>query len=312
MRMDKKEFRARLGTWQGGAAAKLESLMTSSDFDGVISAADAAELAAEMNITVAELALELVPFARLYAVAPISNYKVGAVALGLTGALYYGANLEVYGQALSFALHAEQSATSNAWLHGELGLATLAVSAAPCGYCRQFLYELTTADNLGILLPDTGEQSLLSLLPDPFGPEKGGLMEAQDHGLFLSTTPNEAGAAALAAANASYSPYTSTFAGVALRMSDGTVLCGRYAENVAFNPSLSPLEAALSIAVFNDYDFDDISEAVLVELPGAASQVDATEAVLGCVARNANLTVLYASQREAGARSARPRQAAQS
>jgi cytidine deaminase len=200
---------------------------------------------------------------------------------------------------LSFALHAEQSATSNAWLHGEEGLTSLAVSAAPCGYCRQFLYELTTASTLTILLPDTEDQLLTTLLPDPFGPENGGLMEVQDHGLTVSPTPDDTGIAALAAANASYSPYATTFAGVALRMSDGSIFSGRYGENAAFNPSMSPLEAALSIVVFNDYDFDDIAEATLVELSGPASQVDATSAVLSMVASNVPLTVLYATQEAA-------------
>jgi cytidine deaminase len=296
MRLNLDDLGVLLKKWPPMAAGKLKRLMTDDEFDGVISAADAAYLAEQWDMSVSEVALELVPFAKCYAVAPISNFRVGAAAVGLTGALYYGANLEFPDQALSFALHAEQSATSNAWLHGETGLIALAVSAAPCGYCRQFLYELTTASSLNILLPDTEVQSLTSLLPNPFGPEKGGLMEEQDHGLTLSTSPEDTGAAALAAANASYSPYTSTFAGVALRMSDGNIFSGRYAENIAFNPSMSPLEAALSIVVFNDYEFSEIVEAVLVELPNPASQIDATEAVLKSVASTVSLTVLNAEE----------------
>jgi cytidine deaminase len=304
MRFHKDELDSRLSKWPRSAAEKIKRRMSEEEFDGVISAADAAYLAEQLDITVSELALELLPFAQLYAVAPISSFKVGAVALGLTGALYYGANLEIPGQALSFTVHAEQSATSNAWLHGETGLTSLAVTAAPCGYCRQFLYELTTASSLTVLLPDTEAQSLTSLLPDPFGPEQGGLMQEEDHGLTLPTTPDDTGAAALAAANASYSPYTSTYAGVALRMSDGSIFSGRYAENVAFNPSMSPLEAALSIVVFNNYDFADIVEAVLVELPNAASQVDATEAVLKSLTSTVSLTVLDAEEGDAKALSA--------
>jgi cytidine deaminase len=301
--MKRNDLGALLSKLRPKAAAKLKGLMTDDGFDGVISAADAVYLAEQLDMTVPEVALNLVPFARLYAVAPISNFFVGAVAVGLTGALYYGANLEFPDQALSFTLHAEQSATSNAWLHGETGLTALAVSAAPCGYCRQFLYELTTASSLSILLSDGEEQSLTSLLPNPFGPEQGGLMEEQDHGLTLSTSPDDTGIAALAAANASYSPYTSTFAGVALKMSDGNIFAGRYAENIAFNPSMSPLEAALSIVVFNDYDFSEIVEAVLVELPNPASQLDATEAVLKSVASTVSLTVLNAE--ESGAKALR-------
>lgn len=302
MGIDGKKLAAKLSAWPNGAAARLEAIMMSRDFDGGIGAADAAAMAAEMGTTVSHLALKLVPFARLYAVAPVSNYKVGAVGLGLSGGLYCGANLEIYGQALSFTLHAEQSATSNAWLHGETGLTALAVSAAPCGYCRQFLYEITTSHGLTILVPNAKPQRLLSLLPDPFGPQRGGLLEVQDHGFTLASKPDETGAAALAAANASYSPYTSSFAGVALRMSDGTILSGRYAENIAFNPSLSPLAAALSVAVFRNYGLEEIEDAVLVEVKGGSSQVDATRAVLGSVAPKARLTIFHAQQDGAAAK----------
>ena len=63
----------------------------------------------------------------------------------MSGNLYFGANYEFPGQALSFTVHAEQAATMHAISFGETGIDLLAVSAAPCGYCRQFLNELTTA-----------------------------------------------------------------------------------------------------------------------------------------------------------------------
>ena len=91
------------------------------------------------------------------------------------------------------------------------------------------------------------------------------------------------GVAALAAANASYSPHTSTFAGVALQTGSGLIVTGRYAENAAYNPSLSPLQAALSQLVLHDQPFSSIARIVLVEAPGPASQVDATTAVSGSV-----------------------------
>src|ERR1044072_1559554 len=134
-------------------AAAVKLMMLDPSYRGVISAAQAAELEQQSGMNAWQLAYSLVPAAQLYAVTPVSN-NVGAVAVGLSGALYYGANLEVAGQALSFTLHAEQSATSNAWINGEQGLNYLAISAAPCGYCRQFLYELVDATTLQIVLPD--------------------------------------------------------------------------------------------------------------------------------------------------------------
>ncbi len=45
-------------------------------------------------------------------------------------------------------IHAEQCLIANALLHGERGLRKLAVSAAPCGHCRQFYSELCCAVRL--------------------------------------------------------------------------------------------------------------------------------------------------------------------
>src|SRR5439155_19433360 len=123
------------------------------------------------------------------AIPPISNFFVGAVARGTSRKLYLGANFEFPGQALSFTVHAEQAAVVQAMSAGETGLDMLAVSAAPCGYCRQFLNELTTASTLKVLLPAATPTLLTSLLPDAFGPVSLGvtaaLMSPQAHGLTL-------------------------------------------------------------------------------------------------------------------------------
>lgn len=266
---------------------ELQDIVGDPAFNGVISASDATALAQQQGITIEQLAINLVPYAQAYAVVPISNFKVGAVGVGLTGALYYGANLEVAGEALSFTVHAEQACTANAWINGEQGLATLAISAAPCGYCRQFLYELVDAATLTVALPGAPLQPLTYFLPDPFGPHdlgvQGGLMQAQYNGLSVAGPLDATASAALAAANAAYSPYTATFAGVALTTSAGVTCTGRYAENAAYNPSMSPLEAALSQLVFHGQSFDTIVEAVLVEAAGSASQVGATQVLLGAL-----------------------------
>ena len=176
-------------------------------------------------IDVGPLMISLLPFAAAYARVPISNYPVGAVALGMpTGSpipnMYLGANVEFTGEALSFTVHAEQSATTNAWLNGEQGIQALAISAAPCGYCRQFLYELVTAQALDILLPQQGSLApatspLTVFLPDAFGPQdlglQGGLMTPQQNGLTLAS-PDPLVQAALTAANTCYAPYTKNFA----------------------------------------------------------------------------------------------------
>ena len=61
-----------------------------------------------------------------------------AVGLGASGALYVGVNLEFARLPLYNSVHAEQFLLVNALHHGERAIQRLAVSAAPCGHCRQF------------------------------------------------------------------------------------------------------------------------------------------------------------------------------
>jgi cytidine deaminase len=237
------------------------------------------------DVPIEELMLGLIPAAKRFAIPPISNFFVGAVARGLSGNLYFGANFEFPGEALSFSVHGEQAATLNAISHGETGIDLFAVSAPPCGYCRQFLYELTTASTLTIILPNTPATRLTALLPGAFGPADlgvtAGLMSPQAHGMLLPSPLDDTAQAALDAANSSYAPYSRGYAGVALKTSDGNVYRGSLAENAAFNPSMSPLEAAVVMLAMSAHKYSDIIDAVLVETKGSkSSQIGVTRAVL--------------------------------
>jgi cytidine deaminase len=242
------------------------------------------------GIPLEQLMLALIPMAKTFAIPPISNFYVGAVAHGLSGSLYFGANYEFPGQALSFTVHGEQAATAHAISFGETGIDLLAVSAAPCGYCRQFLYELTTASKLLIILPNTPTTPLTALLPNAFGPQDVGvtaaLMSPQSHGMTLPS-PDELTQAALDAANSSYAPYSFSYAGVALKTGDGQIYTGGVAENAAFNPSMSPLEAAVVTLTINGRKkYSDITDAVLVEAANSqASQISATRDVLSTMTK---------------------------
>jgi len=238
------------------------------------------------GIPLDELMLELIPFAQKFAIPPISNFYVGAIAHGVSGALYAGANYEFPGEALSFSVHGEQAAVANAMAHGETGIDLLAVSAAPCGYCRQFLNELTTATTLQVILEGSPATLLIQLLPASFGPRDLGvaaaLMATQSHSMTLENASDALANAALRAANASYAPYSASYAGVALQTSDGGMFSGGVAENAAFNPSMSPLEAAIvDLVIRGRKSYTDIVDAVLVEAAGSkASQAGATIAIL--------------------------------
>src|SRR5512138_585592 len=114
--------------------------------------------------------LERLAEAQSYARPAVSGYRVGAVARGTSGALYLGANLEFPGVSLGQTVHAEQAALSNAFMHDEPGIDAIAVTAPPCGHCRQFLYEFAEGRDIQILLPGQPATSLTALLPRPFGP----------------------------------------------------------------------------------------------------------------------------------------------
>jgi cytidine deaminase len=268
------------------------------DYGGCLKA-DRVEKLMSSYEDIGALMISLLPVAAQYAVVPVSNFHVGAVAAGMappggSPSLYLGSNFEYTGISLPFTVHGEQSATNNAWLNGETGIQALAISAAPCGYCRQFLYELVTQPTLSILLPTgTGNQYTTNplgyYLPDAFGPHDlgidGGLMDPKycTHNLTLNDgSQDPLVLQALAAAQSCYAPYTSAFAGCALLMTDNSVYTGRYAENAAYNPTLLPLESALTFMNMNQAQSAtrQVARAVLVEVPTTIGQAQATLSVL--------------------------------
>ena len=240
---------------------------------GWLPADDAESLAEESGIAIEQLLLELIPLARRYATPQQSGYRVGAVGQGDSGALYFGANLEIPGCPLNQTVHAEQAVVVMAASHGETGLVRLAVSAAPCGYCRQFLFELATAGELQVLLAHRASTTLTDLLPGAFGPKElgvdGGLLSVPRRNFQWLKEPashDQSAIAALQAAAVSYAPYTQAFAGAALTTRAGSTYSGPYLENAAFNPSLSPLQAAMVAARAGGAAIEEVAAATLVQV----------------------------------------------
>lgn len=103
--------------------------------------------------------------------------------VGNSGAIYLGVNLEFTGMPLNASVHGEQFANANARGHGETGIVAIALSAPPCGHCRQFLNELAERESLQFIIEDSPPQTLSNLLPQAFGPNnlglEGGLMMPQ-------------------------------------------------------------------------------------------------------------------------------------
>ena len=259
---------------------------------GYFSPAEVQQLMTNYNFTLQQLMNALVPLATSFARPTISAYPVGAVVHGVSGALYFGANLEFVSEALSFTVHAEQASIAHAISYGELGVDYLAISEPPCGYCRQFLYEISncpTTPDINVLVQNN-TYLLSNLLPLPFGPGNLGknyrLMQPQQNNLQMSTAPTDPVIiTALAAANSSYAPYTSDFSGVCIQTTYGDIYTGSYAENAAYNPSMSPLEAALVLLSMSGDSYQYIARVVLVEAAASkCSQLEATIDVLAAIA----------------------------
>ena len=207
------------------------------------------DFSGQINSVTSARAENLLKLATCFSVAPISSFYVGAIAVGKSGKLYLGANMEFQGVPLSASLHAEQSAILNAWMHEEREVVTLHVSETPCGHCRQFMRELSNSSALKIHCKGQTFQ-IEDLLPGAFGENR-----KKGHGLLDSTTtnlesietkPKTQAQLAINAAQRSYAPYSQSPEGFVAQCLDGHFFSGSTAESIAFNPSVSGVVVALN------------------------------------------------------------------
>ena len=107
------------------------------------------------------------------AYAPYSRFQVGAAVLAESGKIYGGANVEnaSYGATIC----AERSAIFAAVNAGERKLKAIAVTATPCGMCRQVMREFCDPKAFKVIVAKTADDygvfTLEELLPESFGPE---------------------------------------------------------------------------------------------------------------------------------------------
>ncbi|MBQ4772870.1 cytidine deaminase [Pectobacterium versatile] len=269
--------------------AAIGPLIDKPDFAAMLTADDVNAVCEASQLDADALAFALLPLAAACAQAPISNFQVGAIAQGLSGNFYFGANMEFSAVQLQQTVHAEQSAVSHAWIRNEHGLRAVTVNYTPCGHCRQFMNELRNAASLRIQLPGRQPAVLSHYLPDSFGPVDLHidtlLMDDVNHGATLQNVGALA-RQALDAANRSHAPYSKAISGIALETLSGNIYTGRYAENAAFNPSLPPLQVALNLMNLAGDDPCTIKHAAVVERRNAVvshwaiSQIMLAE--LGC------------------------------
>ena len=109
------------------------------------------------------------------AYAPYSNFKVGACVLSQSGKTYTGCNFENSSYGLSIC--AERNAIGSMIADGESKIKAIAIyspnmeNCAPCGACRQVIYEFRSQDGTNVLTEINGEivaQDITNLLPGGF------------------------------------------------------------------------------------------------------------------------------------------------
>ena len=107
------------------------------------------------------------------AYAPYSRFRVGAAVLAESGKVYGGANVEnaSYGATMC----AERCAIFAAVNAGERRITAIAVTATPCGMCRQVMREFCDPKAFKVIVAKSTEDykvfTLDELLPESFGPE---------------------------------------------------------------------------------------------------------------------------------------------
>lgn len=295
------KLRTTLPKFSDASRGLLRRLIDDPAFRGGISAKDAATLAKNERMSVDELMLALLPLAQSYARPPISNFFVGVVVRGASGGLYMGSNIEIPGQCLGFAVHGEQSALSKAYMNSEESVPALAVvGGAPCGHCRQFMEEISPDGEMTLLVPGKAQRKLSSILPDAFGPaalgaKQGALPVRRTALKSLAEASDALSAAALDAASRAYAPYSQSPSGIAIRTARGQTYQGCYIENVAFNPSLSPLQTGLVQLIAAGEAYSAITAVTLAEVRDAKiNQRAVTETVLAAIAPGIRLSVVMA------------------
>lgn len=243
-----------------------------------------------------ELLKQLMPLAAAMSTCPVSGFSVGAIVEGYRenaqGAFYFGANLELIGQPLKMSVHAEQAAIANAWHQGETRLKRLFVNEAPCGHCRQFINELNEVKDMEFVVNQLGKEErkvyqIGDLLPDSFGPADLGqeerLLFAEPVSLESPAPEDELVNAATKASEKSYAPYSKCHSGVALLLENGDMVLGQSAENAAYNPGLTAVEAALVNLRLHHLGQSEsrIVDVAMVETASLSSNKETARSILG-------------------------------
>jgi cytidine deaminase len=226
----------------------------------------------ERGLSTDELLRHLVEAVKPFAIVPVSDFRVGSAGLNADGEIFLGVNLEFVGASFAQTVHAEQFLVSLSRTHSTSPLIKMGVSAPPCGHCRQFVVEFDPEGDVDLLIGDEPSVKMKHLLPRAFTPADLHVVEPFYSGTLCVKETDDLVEAARRAAESSYVPYSRTRSGIALRTARGCVFAGAAIENVAYNPGLPPLQAALVSAYAAGCAFGDVREVVLCQERGG--QID--------------------------------------
>jgi cytidine deaminase len=264
---------------------------------GILLKQDADAIRVEHGLTVEELMLLSRLTADSFALPPISNFFVGAVGLEReTGNLIFGGNLEFVGAHIGSTVHAEGFVFTRAFSRGTSVQTICLGEAHPCAHCRQFLSEFAATANLTLIDPLGHRLTMAELYPWPFDPaylgEQGvvvGELGHPDLALGGNDLPEKVALRLIELGRRAHVPYGKAPAAIVLRLADGVLIGGTAIESVAFNPTMSPLQAAMIDLFAHGYAASDVVAAVIAAQPGPVDYTRHARDLLSVVAPDVTL-----------------------
>lgn len=284
------------------AVATLSAGRLPANRGGVLPAGDAARLIDRFGLAdVDDVMLLGLGVARAIARPPISGFHVGAIGLEAeTGDLVLGGNVEFPATHLGYTLHGEGFVFTRAFSRG-MSIKRIALGEAhPCAHCRQYLSEFALGPELELIDPLGHRLTLGELYPWPFDSrylgKPGALPGTVNFPSLAATTavgPDRMADALFAAGRRAHAPYTSCPGAVAIELADGGVVTGSSIESVAFNPTVTPLQAALVDLIAHGYGFSDIARTTLgTVVGGCVDYRRSTQELLDAIAPGIPLDII--------------------
>lgn len=269
---------------------------------GVLLADDVAKIMQRFGVAeVDDIMLLGLGAAQTIARPPISNFHVGAIGLEAeTSNLVLGGNVEFPGTHLGYTLHGETFVFTRAFNRGTSIRRIALGEAHPCAHCRQYLSEFALGPALELIDRLGHRLTLEELYPWPFDSRYLGHQGVSPGSInFPNLVPVEDVApspimgALLATGRRAHAPYSRCPSAIVLEMADGRLITGASIENVAFNPTMGPMQAAIADLIAHGFEFGDILRATLgTVVKGAVDYSLGTRELLGAIAPDAALDII--------------------